>query len=230
MSAPGTAVASSALRSRFLEGLAPRDLQILLSAAKQLKFCANSVVVNQGDPADHFFLLTQGRVRYFSVTEQGQKLSLFWRTPGEVFGGAALVSKPSLYLISTETVRDSCVLAWDRNTIRGFVAKHPVLAENAFLIAYNHFDWYMATYMALSCHTARQRLGQILISAGRIIGQKIPEGVEIDATNEELASAAEITPFTVSRVLNEWQRNHIVKKLRGKVLLMRPERLFPRLV
>jgi len=230
MSAPGTAVTSSILTSRFLEGLAPPDLQTVISAAKQLQFRANSVVVNQGDPADHFFLLAQGRVRYFSVTEQGQKLSLFWQMPGEVFGGAALVSKPSLYLISTETVRDSCVLAWDRNTIRGFVAKHPVLAENAFLIAYNHFDWYIATYMALSCHTARQRLGQILVSAGRIIGQKVPEGVEIDVTNEELASAANVTPFTVSRALNEWQRNHIVKKLRGKVLLTRPERLFPRLV
>jgi CRP-like cAMP-binding protein len=111
MSAPATAVASSILRSRFLEGLAPLDLQNVISAAKQLQFRANSVVVNQGDPADHFFLLAQGRVRYFSATEHGQKLSLFWQMPGEVFGGAALTSKPSLYLISTETVRDSCVLA-----------------------------------------------------------------------------------------------------------------------
>jgi len=103
----------------------------------------------------------------------GSKALAILADAGEVFGGAALVSKPSLYLISTETVRDSRVLAWDRNTIRGLVAKHPVLAENAFLIAYNHFDWYIATYMALSCHTARQRLGQILVSAGRIIGQKV---------------------------------------------------------
>jgi len=145
--------------------------------------------------------------------------------PGEVFGGAALLSKPSLYLVSTETVRDSCVLAWDRNTIRGFVAKHPLLAENIFLIAYNHFDWYIATYMALSCHTARQRLGQVLVSAAQIIGKKVPDGIEVDVTNEELASAANVTPFTVSRALNEWQRNHVVKKLRGKVLLRSPERL-----
>ena len=101
-------MASSILRSPLLEGLAPPDLHIVISA-KRLQFRANSVVVNQGDPADHLFLLAQGRVRYFSVTEQGQKLSLFWQMPGDVFGGAALVSKPSLYLISTETVRDSRV-------------------------------------------------------------------------------------------------------------------------
>jgi CRP-like cAMP-binding protein len=156
-------------------------------------------------------------------------LSLFWQTPGEVCGIAALLSKPSLYLIGTETVQDSSLLAWDRDIIRGFVAKHPVLADNAFLITYNHFHWYVATYMALSCHTVRQRLGQMLVSAGRIVGQKVPEGVEIDVKNEELASAANVSPFTVSRALNEWQRNHIVKKLRGKVLLMHPERLVPRL-
>lgn len=229
MSGPGTAVASSILTSPLLEGLAPPDLHIVISAAKQLQFRANSIVVSQGDPAEHFYQLAHGRVRYFAMTEAGQKLSLYWQMPGEVFGGAALLSKPSTYLISTETVRDSSVLAWDRNTIRGLVARYPVLAENAFFIAYNHFDWYIATYLALSCHTARQRLGQILVSAGRIIGQKVHEGVEIDVTNEELASAANVTPFTVSRALNEWQRDDILKKLRGKVLLTRPERLLPHL-
>jgi CRP-like cAMP-binding protein len=69
-----------------------------------------------------------------------------------------------------------------------------------------------------------------LVSAAQIIGQKVPGGVEVDVTNEELASAANVTQFTVSRALNEWQRNHIVKKLRGKVLLRSPERLFPRLI
>jgi CRP-like cAMP-binding protein len=230
MSVPGIAAATSALRSRFLEGLGPHDLQIVLGAANQLQFRANSVVAHQGDPADHFFVLMHGRARYFSVTEEGKKLSLFWLTPGEPFGGAAFLSRPSLYLISTETVKDSCVLSWDRNTIRGLVARYPVLLENALLIAYDYFDWYVATHIALSCHTARQRLCQILISAAQIIGQKVPEGVEIDVTNEELASAANVTPFTVSRALSEWQRNHVVKKLRGKVLLRSPERLLPRII
>jgi CRP-like cAMP-binding protein len=41
-----------------------------------------------------------------------------------------------------------------------------------------------------------------------------------------LAIAANITPFTTSRLLNEWRRNGAVVKTRGKILLRFPQRLF----
>lgn len=226
MSVTGIAAATPAFRSRFLEGLDSRDRQLVLEAGKVLHFRANFVVTHQRDPADYLFVLTSGRARHFYMTEQGQKLSLYWLTPGEAFGGAALVSRPSPYIVSTETVKDSSVLAWDRNTLRRLVARFPILIDNAILIGYDHFEWYVASHKALSCHTARQRLAQVLVSAAHIIGKKVPGGIEVDVTNEELASAASVTPFTVSRALNEWERNHVVQKLRGKVLLTSPGRLF----
>ena len=41
----------------------------------------------------------------------------------------------------------------------------------------------------------------------------------------ELASAAHITLFTASRILNEWQRRRAIVKRRGHVVLRAPERL-----
>ena len=50
------------IRSRFFEGLAPVEVKTITSAAKQRRYFANSVIVNQGHPADHLFLLTSGRL------------------------------------------------------------------------------------------------------------------------------------------------------------------------
>jgi CRP/FNR family transcriptional regulator, nitrogen oxide reductase regulator len=86
--------------------------------------------------------------------------------------------------------------------------------------------WYFADHVALTCHTARQRLAQVLIRLAEVIGQKVRGGIEFDATNEELASAANITPFTASRLISEWQLNRAVAKRRGKIFLRSPERLF----
>ena len=44
--------------------------------------------------------------------------------------------------------------------------------------------------------------------------------------NEELADEANVNPFTVSRLLSDWQRKGILTKRRGKVLLRSPQRLF----
>ena len=230
MPATGIAALPAGLKSRLFDGMAPRDLNIIRAAATERRLLANSVISNQGSPAEHLFLLTNGRARYFFVTEEGQKTLLLWLSQGEIIGGAAFLSKASNYFLSAETVKDSSVLVWDRATLRSLVAQYPRLLENALLMASDYLVWYVADHVALTCHTARQRLAQVLIRLAGVIGQKVPGGVEFDATNEELASAANITPFTASRLISEWQVNRAIVKRRGKILLRSPERLFLRVV
>ena len=83
----GIAAVSTSLRSQFLDGLIPDHRKKILAAATPRRFFANSVVTNQGHPADHFFLLTKGLVRAFFVLEEGRKLLFQWLGPGDLFGG-----------------------------------------------------------------------------------------------------------------------------------------------
>jgi CRP-like cAMP-binding protein len=57
------------------------------------------------------------------------------------------------------------------------------------------------------------------------MGERVTEGVALDVRNEELANEANITIFTTSRLLSEWQRKGILTKRRGKVVLRSPENL-----
>ena len=86
--------------------------------------------------------------------------------------------------------------------------------------------WYVADHVALTSSNARQRLARVLVCLSETIGEKVAEGFEFDATNEELAGAANVTTFTASRLLREWQKDHAVAKRRGKILLRSAERLF----
>jgi CRP-like cAMP-binding protein len=225
MPASGIATVPAGLKLRFFDGLAPRELETVRAAATERRFLASSVITNQGNPADNLSLLTAGRARYFFLTPEGQKILLLWLTPGEIIGGAALFTRTCPYLLSCEAVKDSTVLEWDRVTIRRLAAQFPRLMENALLLASDYLSWYLADHVALTCQTARQRLAQVLVCLAGVIGQKVAGGVEFDVTNEDLASAANITPFTASRLLSEWQRNRAVVKRRGKIVLRSPERL-----
>jgi CRP-like cAMP-binding protein len=231
-SMPGTGIAAlpAGIKSRLFEGFGQHDLAAIRAAATERRFLANSVITNQGNPAEHLFLLTSGRARYFFITEEGQKTLLLWLPSGEIIGGAAFLAKPSKYYLSSETVKDTSVLVWGRATLRALASRYPRLLENALLMAGDYLAWYVADHVALSCNTARQRLAQVLIRLAEVIGQKVPGGVEFDATNEELASAANITPFTASRLVSEWQTSRAVAKRRGKILLRSSERLFLNIV
>ena len=226
MSARGVAAARFDLTSQFLDGLTPSELEVILAGARRRHFLARSIVVNQGDPADRLFLLTNGRARYFYMADDGQKVLLLWLTPGDIFGGAALLPTPSLYLVSTETIKDSSVLVWDRATLRGLVARYPRILDNALLCAAGYLTWYVAAHLALANHKAHERLARVLVYLAETIGHKVSAGLEFDATNEEIASAANVTPFTASRLLREWQNDHALVKRRGKIILRSPKRLF----
>lgn len=216
------------LAPRFLEGLTPADVKIVLSAAKQRHFPARYVVTTQGDPADHLFLLIAGRSRYFFVTREGRKHLLLWLPPGEVFGAVSLLTNPSTYIVSTETVKPSSVLVWNRAAIMSLVQRYPRLAENSLAIASDYLRIYVATHVALTSNTAQERLSQVLANLAFAFGRKVTDGIELDITNEDLAHTANVTHFTVSRLLNKWCRLGAVTKRRGKILILSEELLLHR--
>jgi CRP-like cAMP-binding protein len=134
--------------------------------------------------------------------------------------------QPSDYLLSTEAVKPSSVLVWNRATIRALVAQYPRLADNALWTMFDYLVAYRAIHLSMTCDSARQRLARVLADLATGIGQKVPGGIQLDVRNEELANEANVTTFTASRMLSEWQRQGVLHKSRGKILLYSPERFF----
>jgi CRP/FNR family transcriptional regulator, nitrogen oxide reductase regulator len=223
---PDASMFADRIGARLLEGLSREERKSILAAASYRQFSRQSVVTDQGDPADQLFLLIKGSARYFFITPEGQKLNLLWLTTGEIFGAATLLTEPSSFLVSTEIVKDSCALVWERNTIRSLAERYPRLVENALAIATDYLTWYTASHLSLVCHTARQRLARTLVSLANGIGKRRPDGIHLEITNEQLANTANITLFTASRLLSEWQRRGALTKSRGRILLRDPGQLF----
>ena len=218
-------LAADPCRIRLLEGLSREERITILGAASYRRISRHTVVTNQEERANHLFLLVRGSARYFFITPGGEKIYLLWLASGEIFGGATLLTEPSFFLVGTEIVKESYVLVWQRNTIRTLAARYPRLLENGLAIASDYLTWYLASHLSLVCHTARQRLAHALVSLASGIGRKSPEGVNLEITNEQLANTANITLFTASRLMSEWQRRGALAKTRGRVLLRHPEQL-----
>lgn len=212
-------------KTRFFEGLKASEVASITAAASKRRFTAQSIIADEGYAANRLFLVIDGRARSFSTSRPGEKIPLLWYPPGEIFGGAALLSRQFDYIESTEAVLNTTVLVWSRATIRSLSAQFPRLVENALLVAYDYFVAYRTLHVSRVCHNARQRLAQVLVNLATGLGQRVEDGIELDVRNEELANEANITIFTASRLLNEWQRKGILMKTRGKVVLRSTEAL-----
>lgn len=220
---------ANGLQPPLFRGLEKSDIERVISAGVRRKYPRGAVLSTEGEAANHFFLLLSGRARYFTLSEDGRRVILRWILPSEVFGAMTLMHDPTLYLVSTESVKDSEVLVWTRADIRRVVLRHPRLLENVLATTSDYLSWYITSHLALISHSAKQRLARVLFHLAKDIGQPVEEGIALDITNEELADAAHITRFSTSRLLSDWQRNGVLSKRRGKLVLTSSERLFARI-
>ncbi len=213
------------LAPKFFEGISPSDLSLILRAARLRQFQANSMISIEGHRAENLFLILEGCACASIMTPKGQRIVLFWISPGEISGARTLLSKPIEYLVSTEAVTSRLALVWRRSDILSLSKQHRPLLENALMIASDYVEVWCDLHFEASYHTATQRVARVLSRLAKGMGRKVADSIELNVTNEELANQANVTIFAVSRLLSEWHRKGQLVKGRGKVILHSPKEL-----
>ena len=210
---------------RFFTGLDRSETSVILAAATRQKFKGGEVIARADEPASHLFLVREGSVDYFVLTSEGREILLRRLVSGNIFGVGAFLSEPVGYVGTSKAVHNSELFVWGHAVLRQLASAYPRLAENALRTVLRYVALFAERHVALVSKPAQERLAFALTSLGSRVGHMVPSGVEIDIKNEDLASLADVSFFTASRFLQEWERKGAVAKSRGKVLIRSPEKL-----
>jgi len=111
----------------------PRLSKPLLTAtsnrAESLQFAAGDAIVRQGDPADRFYIITQGEVTVTRQDRSGKEVQIATLGPGQFFGEIGLLAdSPRIATVAAKTPLE--VLALDRETFRGVAESSEGTAED----------------------------------------------------------------------------------------------------
>lgn len=210
---------------QLFSDLDANQIRAIKDAATRREFEASRIIVMANEPANRMFLIETGCVDYYVTGDDGQDILLRRLTAGDVFGQASLLSKPIGYLGTAKAVQRVRVLEWNGRTTRQLATTYPQIIENALRTALRYLGMYAKRHIGLVTNTAQERLACALSSLGSRTGHAVPSGVEVDIKNEDLASLADVSFFTASRILKGWDRTGVVVKSRGKVIIQSPERL-----
>lgn len=208
-----------------MAGLEQPALDAILSAARIRRIPARNNIITGGEQATHLFLLQQGGAQYYHLTQEGESIVLAGLIPGDILGLVTLLQSPSSYMATAEATSDCELLSWERSAICRLAASHPLLRENGLRIALDYLKIYTERHIGLVTKTAEARLASTLLKLGDETGEIHPDGIKINATNDQLGALADTSSFTASRVLSNWMRAGILSKKRGRVLLHSPEAL-----
>ena len=208
----------------LLKGLDSEARKVILAGSRSRKVHTGQVLCRMGEPTDHLYLMRVGRLMVTRQTHEGHLVLMGILGPGDACGLGSLLSVHD-YIGTAEALDDGELLVWTDTAIRQLAVRYPRISHNVLQMALFYADQLAQMRETNAAGSAEQRLAATLTRLASRIGAPTPDSIDLRIGNEQLASLANVSPFTASRVLKRWERNGIVIKHRGLVRLINPEKL-----
>jgi CRP/FNR family transcriptional regulator, nitrogen oxide reductase regulator len=210
----------------LFQDLSPAALERIASLAHERRVAAGGLFVREGEAAEEFFVLTEGRVSISQITPDGHRVMLRLVGPGEAFGAGGAFGE-SVYLANAEAVEPSAAFAWSSAAMRQLLAAEPGLALNALRFVTTRLIDLQTRYRELMTERVERRLARAVLRLVRDAGHRVDGGVEVDfpVSRQDLADMTGTTLYTVSRLLSVWERRGIIRGRRQQIVLADPRAL-----
>ena len=212
--------------SSLLRGIDREGVQEIVAAAQVRNMDPGAYYFVEDDPADTGYLLLDGKVKLTQVTLDGQQVILGYLPPGRVYGIIAILKKVT-YPVSAQAVGECKALAWDQKTLNQMMRRYPQIALNSLYIMAGQIREFQNRVRDLSTKRVETRVAHAVMRLANQSGKKVEAGVLIDLplSRQDLAEMTGSTLYTVSRILNDWEKRKIIKSKRKQIVICYPHGL-----
>lgn len=222
-SSPSNAVLKPQILSKvdLFENLTITDLEKIAQSAFGLELLKDEVLFLQGDPAEKIYLILQGHIKLVQTHHDGQQILIRVAGPVEMLGAVAL-GRVNAYPASAFAISNCKVVYWTREKLLELIGQIPLLASNTMHFMADKIQVMQDRFRLIATQKVEQRLAHTLINLMRTSGKPTETGIQINValSRQELSEMIGTTLYTVSRLLQQWEKNKIVKCGRERIEIL----------
>lgn len=101
----------------FLHGLEPKHIQLITGCASNVRFDAGQIIIREGEEADQFYIIRQGKVALQIYTPGRSSIIIDTLTDGDILGWSWLVP-PYQWRFDAKAVELTRAIALDGKCLR----------------------------------------------------------------------------------------------------------------
>jgi CRP-like cAMP-binding protein len=185
----------------LLAGLSSADLTLLMDGAHAVAYPETELLFSQGDKADRFFILLEGRVNVFALTETGDQSIIEVFDPVVSFAEAAIFSS-GIFPLNAEVMAGSKLVHVPSSMFLKRLTDNRSLGL-LLLSGLSQWQFRLAHEISeLKSKSPGQRLATFLLALAAKAGADVSGRVRLPLTKAVLASRIGIAPESLSRALN----------------------------
>lgn len=196
------------------------ELQKLISDRKIRNIKKKQVIYYEGDQPAGLYLILNGRVKTYKLSEDGRELLTAIYGPEEYFGVNALLMTDT-YHESAEAVEDTALCMLPKDTVEQLINNYPEVGREFIKILSNNLKEKEDQLLQLAYHSVRKRMAQVLI---RLAGND-PDGGVLKISRDDLAAMAGMATETVSRTLSDFKDEGLIEKKGSQIVILNAKKL-----
>ncbi|MGO9380230.1 MAG: Crp/Fnr family transcriptional regulator [Dissulfurispiraceae bacterium] len=190
----------------LFKGLPREQLNEVVNSMADQIFDRGQTVLSEGEAAEGFFVLVQGRVKIFKISAEGKEQILHFVNPGESFGEVPMFAGDR-FPANAEAIEKSRIFFFPRTAFLAQIKTDPSLAMNMLAELSRRLRQMTRLVEELSLKEVPGRLAAYILY---LSGGSQSNNVELDITKGQLASLLGTIPETLSRILGKMSAQEVI--------------------
>ncbi|MCP5368422.1 MAG: cyclic nucleotide-binding domain-containing protein [Hyphomicrobiales bacterium] len=187
-----------AAKAPFFAGLPLEAVRELLAGATVGQYTRHALLFSEGDRADRFYLVLEGKVKLFTTSENGDESVVEIFGPVRTFAEAAMFAS-GVFPVSAEVVESSLLVQMKTNTFLKSLETHKDLAFMLLATMARRHRGLVRDLADLKSKSPGQRLGSFLL--GLAIDQGAGRTIHLPFDKVLIAGKLGMKPESLSRTL-----------------------------
>jgi len=214
----GPMIIETLKKSEIFSLLKESEIKRISALFEQIEFKNNETIFLEGDPSEKFYIVAEGNVKVLKHTMMGKDIILEIMSPGDVFGGVAVLDKKP-YPASAQAMESTTAIRISRQNLLKIMEEYPILKLE--IVRYFSDKLRDAHEMLKNIATERveKRIASLLLKLSEKVG--IDEGgyrkIDFPLTRQEIAEMVGTTVETCIRTMSKLQKQGMVKSSDGRI-------------
>jgi len=216
-------------KAPIFQGLDPAAANTLRVAMAPVKLRKGQALFKEGDDGDNLYIITSGKIKLGTKSQDGRENLLMVLGPGDMFGDLSLFDSGPRTSTAT-AVTESRLLSLGQEKVIPWVREHPEASLHLLARLASRLRRTNEVVSDLVFSDVPGRVAKALIDLGVKFGEKTSEGflVHHDLTQEELAQLVGASRETVNKALADFAQRSWIKLEARAVLILDYDRLLKR--
>ncbi len=194
----------------IFQALNEAEIAQVLQLARGKQYKKGESIFAEGDPADTIFLVKEGKVLLYKISEDGKELSLDILRENDIFGENSIL-EDNLQTMHAKALEDAFICTCTQKDFHSLMI-NPIVAFKVIIYLSEKLNNYTQQAAVMAFQDVKGRVLSTLSRLAKEYGELTPEGLKINITlsHQELANLVNASRVMVTNVLNELKHEGVI--------------------